>query len=58
MGQLVIYYDPKSRLGRNEHMPKDMAHASLHVEAMPEDPDEIKALAEKLANMLLAALTA
>lgn len=58
MAQIVIYYDPKSRLtAKHEHFPKDVAVASIEVETMPDDPDEVKALSEKLAGLLFDQLT-
>ena len=60
MAHIVVHFDPKDRLSTGHpHLPHDIAYAVLRLddEALPDDPDQVKALSEKLAGLLLAALT-
>jgi hypothetical protein len=54
MAQIVIVYDPKSRVDmRPGRLPKNIRYAALELVEMPEDPAELKALVEKVAALLL-----
>lgn len=61
MAQLVVIFDPKDRLrfDRPPGYPKDIQHAALTLadETLPDDPDRLKELTEKLAALLFDALT-